>query len=196
MVLHPLIMPIYVFGFVFLFLPEIVSPIKPAMFGGLLGLIAVSTFVFPATSVLLLYKAGVVSKVNIESRRDRFVPQVISSLIYMATCWLFYARLAPVPSLYIIMASITACMVLVTIINFLWKISAHSTAMGGISAFMLHSYSTFGYDFLLPSALIVILLAGAVMASRLYLQVHTHAQVCSGFALGVVVGLVGLSNIS
>jgi membrane-associated phospholipid phosphatase len=195
-VLHPLLMPVYVFSFIFLFLPELLFPIKPNMHMPLLGLIATATFVLPCITIYLLYKAGVVSKVNIEDRKDRFVPQILSSLIYLATSWLFYSKLAPVPSLYIIMTSITACMVLVTTINFFWKISAHSTAMGGLSAFMLSMFSLYGYDFLLPSIASVILLAGIVMASRLYLHVHTLAQVCGGFVLGITTGLICLSNIS
>jgi hypothetical protein len=195
-VLHPLSMPVYIFSFIFFFLPELVFPVKPKMYGALLGLIAVATLVLPCITVFLLYKAGVVSKVNIEDRKDRFVPQVLSSLIYASTSWFFYTRLAPVSSLYIIMTSITVCMALVTTINFFWKISAHSTAMGGASSVMLTMFSLYSYDFLLPSMVGVILLAGIVMASRLYLQVHTLAQVCSGFVLGLAVGLISLSNIS
>ncbi len=195
-VLHPLLMPVYVFGYMFYFLPEMVTPIRAEMFPMLLGLVAVSTFMLPGITVLLLHKAGVISEVRIEDRKDRFVPHIISSAIYMATCWLFYSKLSPVPILYILMVSITACMTLVTVINFFWKISAHATALGGITAFLMFAFMGFGFDFLLYSVLIAIVLAGLVMASRLYLQVHTLAQVCAGFILGLSVGLVGLTVIS
>jgi len=195
-VLHPLLMPIYVFGFAFFFIPQLFSPIKQQKLFPFLGLIAIATFVLPSLFVLLLYRLGLVSKLNIEDRKDRFIPHVLSSTIYVSTTWFFYSKIGLVPNFYIIMGTITLCMILVSIINFFWKISAHSTAMGGISAFFISMFLLYNNDNFLIFFSLAIIFSGIVMSSRLYLQVHTISQVCGGFALGVLVGMLGLINIS
>ena len=135
MLFHPLLMPVYAFGLVFVFFPQLVFPIRPRMFGPLLGFIAVSTFVLPVVCIFLLYKAGVISKVGMVERKDRFVPHLITTLIYAATSYFFYAKLSPVPNAFLIIGSMTVCMALVAIMNLFWKVSAHATAMGGFTSF-------------------------------------------------------------
>lgn len=194
---HPLLLPLLVFSFIFYFLPSLVLPIKPEMFSSLLFLIAITTCLLPCALVFALYKLGIVSTANIEHRRDRFIPQVLSSLVYAGTTWLFYDRLAIVPVLFLLMGSMTACMICVTVINFFWKISAHSTGMGGLcSLFFFFAYFFVDNSFLLFGAFGVLFLAGIVMSARLYLQVHTLSQVCAGFVLGMNIALIGVSNIS
>lgn len=194
-ILHPLLMPTYVFGIVFLFFPGLVTPVKPSMFGVLLVLVFFFTFLVPALIVFFLYKTGSVATVNIVHRRDRFVPHTISSLVYVSISAFFYLKLSAVPTFFFLMATVTTCMIAVTCINFVWKISAHSTAMGGICAFWLLSLTAFNSDFLLYATVVFVFLSGIVMSARLYLQVHTLGQVCTGFLLGMVIGLAGLSNI-
>ena len=195
-VLHPLLLPTYIFALVFFVFPEIAVPINPEMYLTLFLVIAVSTCLFPAFMVVLLYKFRIVRKINIEDRTDRFLPQVISCLIYCSINWLFYSRLHFIPTLYLIMASITLCMVIVTITNFFWKISAHSTGMGGLAAFFIFCTYFNGDETLLPVLGLVIIFSGFVMASRLYLQIHTLSQVCAGFLVGCITGLAVLANIS
>ncbi|MBC7387978.1 MAG: hypothetical protein H7329_02090 [Opitutaceae bacterium] len=142
-----------------------------------------------------MYKLGLVQKLNIEDRTDRFLPQIISCLIYSFVTWFFYSKVSQVPTLYLVMASMTLCMVIVTVTNFFWKISAHSTAMGGLVSFVLFCTYFYSEETLFPFLGFTILSAGLVMCSRLYLQVHTLAQVCAGFMVGLIAGLGVLSNI-
>jgi hypothetical protein len=188
-------MPILVFGFIFYFLPELVAPIPAAMFGPLLLRIAMSTFIAPCVLVLILYKFGVVSTSNIEHRKDRFIPQIFATVLYAATTWVFYYSLSIVPAMFLLMASMTACMLCVTVINFFWKISAHSTAMGGLCGLAFFISCQTPSPIFNLAGFACLFLAGLVMSARLYLQVHTLPQVCSGFVLGLVIATWGVSNI-
>ncbi len=194
--LHPLLLPTYIFSLVFFAFPEIVSQVNPALFNILLLLIVVSTCILPVFIVVMMYKLKLVQKINIEDREDRFLPQIISCLIYGFVTWLFYSKISQIPILYLMMGSMTLCMIIVTVTNFFWKISAHSTGMGGMVSFMLFCTYFYGEETLFPVLGFIIIFAGFVMSSRLYLQVHTLAQVCAGFLVGLIAGLGVLSNIS
>ena len=76
-------------------------------------------------------------------------------------------------------------LVVVTLINLKWKISAHLTGigglLGGVCSFALY-YST------LPLGLILTILAASLilMYARLYLHAHTPLQVVCGLLLGLL----------
>lgn len=194
-VLHPLLMPTYIFAFVFFVIPELVAPVRSEAFVPLLSLVLISTCLIPVLVVLILYKMEFVSEVNIDNRKDRFLPQLLSSLIYVAVTWFFYTKLSAVPFMYVLIASMSCCMVAVTFITLIWKISAHSTAVGGLFAFMVFYYVANSSLQSFCLLVVVLLVSGIVMASRLFLGVHTLAQVCAGFVLGTIVGMLGLSYV-
>ena len=86
-------------------------------------------------------------------------------------------------SLFSILVGCIAVLLLITIINLKWKISAHAAGAFGvigtvIALFQVHS---FGNIILLS---IVLLLGGMVITSRLILGVHTPAESYVGAALG------------
>lgn len=194
-VLHPLLMPTYIFAFVFFVVPELAAPIRSEAFVPLLSLVFISTFLIPVLVVLILVKMEFVSEVNIDNRKDRILPHLFSSFIYVAVTWFFYSKLAAVPFMYVLISSISVCMVAVTVINLFWKISAHSTAIGGLFAFFVFYYVANSSLQSFCLIIIVLLISGTVMASRLFLGVHTLAQVCAGFVLGTIVGMLGLSYV-
>lgn len=71
------------------------------------------------------------------------------------------------------------------IITFFWKISLHTIGMGGLLGFflemMLHMQGTTIFSILFP---FLVIIAGLVGTSRLYLNAHTPAQVYAGYAVG------------
>ena len=194
-VLHPLLMPTYIFAFVFFVIPELVAPIRSDAFVSLLSLVFISTFLIPVLVVLILVKMEFVSEINIDNQKDRILPHMFSSLIYVAVTWLFYNKLAGIPFMFVLIASISFCMVAVTFINLFWKISAHSTAIGGLFAFIVFYYLANSSLQSFCLIVMVLLISGCVMASRLFLGIHTLAQVCAGFVLGTIVGMLGLSYV-
>jgi membrane-associated phospholipid phosphatase len=191
-VLHPLLMPTYIFAFAFYVIPAMVAPIRSEAFLPLLSLVFISTFLIPVLVVLILVKMEFISEVNIDNRKDRILPHIFSSLIYVAVTWFFHSKLAAVPFMFVLIASISFCMVAVTLINLFWKISAHSTAIGGLFSFFVFYYVINSSLQSFCLILVVLLVSGFVMASRLFLGVHSLAQVCSGFVLGTIVGMLGL----
>ena len=70
-------------------------------------------------------------------------------------------------------------------VNTRWKISAHMAAMGGLVALMFRMAAS---DVAMVSLnvwlTVVVILAGCVGSSRVYLERHTLGQVLAGTAVG------------
>ena len=79
-----------------------------------------------------------------------------------------------------------ACVINI-IVNRWWKISAHAAGMGGLVALMFRiiasHYALYNLNVWLS---VMIIVAGMVMTSRVYLKRHTLWQVLAGFANGFI----------
>jgi len=69
------------------------------------------------------------------------------------------------------------------IITFKWNISEHISVIGGILGTIIALNFRYGVD-IVWTVIILLIIAGIVGSSRIYLDKHTPAQVYSGFALG------------
>ena len=80
-----------------------------------------------------------------------------------------------------------ACLVS-TVVTLWWKISAHMAGIGGLLVFAIHVHVD-GYNVLDMKMIIamLVLLAGCLGSSRIFMQRHTFMQVLAGFANGLVV---------
>ena len=77
------------------------------------------------------------------------------------------------------------------VINIWWKISTHAAGAGGIIGALV-AYSVIFMFNPVNWLCVLILLAGAVGSSRMWLRQHTLSQVVVGTLVGVVCGFVGI----
>ena len=145
------------------------------------------TFLLPAVNALILLKMGRIKSLAMETISERIIPYTGAALYYFALFYLFYV--AGFPNIFKILILGAAISVLLTIlINFKWKISAHTIGIGGIAGAALGIEYRLQLDF--HSVLMyVILISGIVGCARLKLNAHTPSQVYSGFILGFFVEL-------
>jgi membrane-associated phospholipid phosphatase len=131
------------------------------------------------------------SEVNLhmQNRRDRRWVFVFTSVIYIMATVLFELK-AKNPFITLVLTSITLSLILLTIITFFWKISAHSVGMSGILGMLVGFNYQLGEGVLFYPILISIVLVGLIMTVRLYLDAHNIEQVVAGFVLGFVVNLL------
>jgi membrane-associated phospholipid phosphatase len=80
--------------------------------------------------------------------------------------------------------SVAICVSLAFIVNFFWKISLHSIALGGFLGWLLSIQYSFADTYLLYQFIFVAFLGGIVAWARLYLQQHTIWQILVGYLLG------------
>ncbi len=148
------------------------------------AVVALCICVVPAMTVLVLNHFGYV-KLMLNDRRERLFPMLVTALCYgvcLSMLWNVSVAFLIRKMLWAGLSAITVCL----IVTQFWKISMHTTAMGGITAvIMLLNFSGFGH---LTGALVAcILISGLVASARLYLGCHTAAQVTAGFFCGFVV---------
>lgn len=180
--LHPLLMPTYT-----LWLAMRVDPYLGFFLSNeaqwiTLGMVALMTIAFPITSALLLLRMGLVSSLQMPTKRERIAPYMMT-IIYYAMAWYLLRRTPLHPAVHSLFLGALIALACTTITTFSWKISAHTVGIGGalgaiVGLSVLHSLP------LLPVIALLIVLTGAVASARLIASDHTPAQVYTGAVLG------------
>ena len=152
----------------------------------LFGIFAI-TCLIPLTTILILMKAGKVSDASISDRKQRPIPYAVSILCYLGAT--FYVRYMGAPHwLEMFFLGAAAVSAISLIITYVWKISAHTGAVGGLASIIFwlacHGYIE-SHGLVWASA--GFLLVGLISWARLYLNRHTLGQVAAGAALSFTI---------
>ncbi len=144
------------------------------------------TGAIPLITIFVLQRLGYVSNADLTQREQRTIPFSVAFLAYLGCSIYLFSVNAPA-WLTMFLVGGAATIAIVEVINFRWKISAHSAGIGGLTALALHimarklCLNPSGFETI---SLIIILAAGLVATSRLILKRHTIWQVICGFAVG------------
>jgi membrane-associated phospholipid phosphatase len=189
-VFQPLLMPSLVFGLLFFAVPQ-ASSIPESFKARLFYLIVTSTLLIPMVLMLGLRWSGMVKSLHFEEKSDRRTPFILVTLFYLLTTYFLKEKTELDPILWQGMGIITFSVALLTGITFFWKMSAHTTGIGGVLGVLgiLGVYfPSLDLAYLLVAAL---LLGGLVASARLYLDAHSPAEVYVGLLVGFVTCWMG-----
>jgi membrane-associated phospholipid phosphatase len=190
---HPMLLP----SLAFLLLTGLdsylslrISPVRLQLFFLLLAM----TFLVPAMVMVLLKHARFISSFQLEDRKERTLPLVITAIIYYLT-FRFFQR-SGMPWIYSLMLlSATAMILSAMFINLKWKISLHMLGVGGVFG-MFHGLAPlFPHQLFIPSV-VVAGLAGLIGFSRLYLKSHKPIEIYTGFIVGYLIFLILFGTLS
>ncbi|MCB0804597.1 MAG: hypothetical protein KDC05_02305 [Bacteroidales bacterium] len=187
-VLQPLLVPFYslliIFG-----LNTYISLVIPVQAKQMiLALVFITTFLFPAIFIFLLYKRRIITTLQMENRNERIFPMIITNIFYFLTFHMI--RQMQLPDIYLRLFFGSAVVVLFTmVISLFWKISAHMTGFGGLLGSLIGLSQTIQYN-LAGWVVIAIVCCGLVGFARLKLKAHTQTQVYAGFMSGMVIMLL------
>lgn len=141
------------------------------------------TFVLPALFIPVLYYFQIISNLEIDNRKERLLSLFSTTIIY-ALAFYFMNRVG-MPSILIkVILSSIVVLIVCTAFTVFWKISIHSTALGGLLGFVVYLGVNSNLNVLLDG-FIIIFVAGLVGSSRLYLERHKPWQVYVGFLIGI-----------
>ncbi len=188
--LHPLLMPTWLFGVLIYFLPASLRPLQAGGFA-LFFIFFGMTVCLPALNLMFFKFTGTIRSFYLIERRDRILPSILITLIYIFLTVMIFNKMY-VPVLLKLMMIVTSLSMLVTIATFFFKISAHAVGMSGLAGILLSMAMVASASELLMPALAVIVLAGVTMSSRLLLNAHSLYEVGLGGALGFAVGACGV----
>ncbi|MEM1137280.1 MAG: hypothetical protein AAGI07_15685 [Bacteroidota bacterium] len=186
-ILHPLLMPTLVFFVVFYF-AETIVPFSEEGRLRILGLIFVSTFLFPLGSILLLHTASLFNNLQLETQSQKPLPYVTVSVFYTMITYFFVDKIgiATIPSSMII--SIALITALITIVSTIFNVSIHSAALGGVLGILFCIKGIYyELNLLIYPILVCLLFAGLVMTARLSMHINTPLQVFSSLFFGFMV---------
>jgi hypothetical protein len=188
-IFHPLLMPTLLFGVVSYFSPAIFQATPWISF--ILLMVFVLTAVLPVLNVLMFRMTGTIQNIYFPTRRERVTPFIFITVLYAGVTALMYLKV-PIPVVVKFMMISTALTALVSIGTFFIKISVHAVGISGLTGILLAlgAFST-ATELILP-ALILLVLSGVVMSSRLFLQAHTLDEVTWGGVLGFAAGFAGV----
>lgn len=197
-VFHPLLMPTFLLGTLFLLAPSIVGidvlGLNTRL--ALLAFIGITTFTMPALSVYYLYRMGYVKSLHLESLDERRLPYFVTATVYGFMAYFFRYRLSPlsdiVPSVGVFLGSIALSVVIAGIISNWWKISAHAIGVGGFLGAIASVAVKFTQTQLLLPLVSIVVLVGVVSSARLSLNAHTPAQIAAGIAVGLIVSTLAV----
>lgn len=147
------------------------------------------TFIFtglmPAAPILIMMRKGDVSDLFISKREQRTLPYLFSVISY-AFWTLFLFRVLKLPMFLVGMGiGTTISIVVITLINLKWKISAHLSGIGGLAGGIFGICYRMAYN---PVWLLILILfiSALVALSRIELKAHTPGQTLGGFTVGFV----------
>ena len=187
LVFHPLLFPSYLFLFFILTAPNLFQPISKDSLPEVLLIIGIVTFLIPGLSIGALRLSNFISDLHLVEKGQRTIPFLFVCCFYGITAYMFYEKISINNFLPLIFAAMTVLILILTIINFFWKISTHGAGVGGFIGFFTAIHRTQPLEHAAEWLAVFVMIAGLVIYSRIRLNAHTPAQVYAGFFIGLAV---------
>ena len=188
MVFTPFYLPIV--GLMSLFFLSYLSLMPTAYKLQVLTLVYFFTILLPTVLIHLYRKYQGWNLIELGHKERRMVPYVISILCYFFCVYIMDALHIP-HFMGTIVSAALAIQIVCALINVWWKISTHTSAIGGVAGALFVFGELFGFNPVWWLCLVLIL-AGALGTSRMILRQHSLLQVVAGFLVGVVCSILGL----
>ena len=188
MVFTPFYLPVV--GLVSLFLLSYLSLMPTAYKLQVLTLVYFFTILLPTVLIHLYRKYQGWNLIELGHKERRMVPYVISILCYFFCVYIMDMLHIP-HFMGTIVSAALAIQIVCALINVWWKISTHTSAIGGVAGALFVFGELFGFNPIWWLCLVMIL-AGVLGTSRMILRQHSLAQVVAGFLVGVVCSVLGL----
>lgn len=157
-----------------------------------LGMIFIATCLLPATSIYVMYRYGIIENIQLITRADRLIPNIMTTSTYVITYMMlrYVNNFSGVIVLPLFLMSIV--LMVHSCISVFWKISAHATSGAALLGFWAFMQINLPQEPLYYPFLVFIVLVGGLFSARLYLERHSPAQVWLGGLLGFCIAVGGI----
>ena len=144
----------------------------------------VTMVVFPLVSIYYLLQKGMIDSLTMPSLKGRSLSYGVTAFYYILSLILLMDMNLP-DIIYAMFTGLIIVLSVLALISMRYKISAHMAAMGGVigAVFWLGFHFGVWHPVLIIALLLV---AGLLGSTRLYLQAHTDSEVATGFMVGAV----------
>ncbi|MEX2596641.1 MAG: hypothetical protein WEC59_06895 [Salibacteraceae bacterium] len=161
------------------YIAQTMSPQK-ALF--ILAWLFINTAVIPVLFTAFLKWKGMISSIQLHTRKDRLLPFAFAMFLYFMNYYLMKGL--PMPQvIYAVFLGISLIATSAFILTFYTKISLHMLGMGGLTA-TVYGFSQI-YDLESLALLLgIVMLSGIVGTARSFLGAHTLNQIYGGWLFG------------
>ncbi|HCZ37358.1 MAG TPA: hypothetical protein DHV26_15655, partial [Cytophagales bacterium] len=185
-IFHPLLLTTYLVVLLGTFFPALLM-IAPQNLRVMTAFIFCFTFLLPVVNLIMFRMFGTIRSYTLENRTERIVPFVAIALIYIVTAYLFFVKLRFSANFSYLRLIVALLVVAALVLNFFLKLSVHAlAAWGGIGILLPLNKALEQPDLLWPSAGAIVI-AGFIMAARLYLNAHTPREILVGSVAGFTI---------
>jgi hypothetical protein len=193
-VFHPLLMATYLFLLLAFTLPSALLPVPASRHLIFIGMLFVVTFALPVINLGIFKIFGTIKSYHMVERKERIIPFVLISVIYLIITWLFYSKskMSLSDNFLKLMIIIDLLVIVATVVTLFFKVSVHSIAIWGIIGIVLPLNKVSEINSLFYPTIVLILIAGIVMSARLKLNAHNPREVMIGGALGLATSITGM----
>lgn len=183
-VFHPIFMPLY--GLLIIFSAHTLHSFLPSQIKKMLFVVVMANNVLmPIALATVLYARGTIKTFNARNRNERVLLLAFSVVMYSLTAFLLVRMHIPglFRAFFISIAIVTLITLLITVFR---RISLHASGIGGLLALVVFMAAVYNID-MVWQTVAVILIAGAVMSSRIYLDNHSPSEVWTGLLEGAAI---------
>jgi membrane-associated phospholipid phosphatase len=127
-------------------------------------------------------------------RQERIAPFILISILYSTFTYLFFARygVSLNDNIFKLMLIIDLLVLVATVITFFYKVSVHSLAIWGLLGIIIPLNRVSENNTLFIPTIVILLLAGLIMSSRLQLQAHNPREVLVGTLVGFMTSFTSM----
>lgn len=181
-IFHPLIMPVY--GLLIIFTVPVLGYLPFEVKKLITLIVLVNNVLLPLSLFPFLKYRNLISSWSPTDRNERMIPLFFATLLYATTSYIIFKF--PIPAfLKSYIFALAFLSIVISFIYFFRTISIHSAAAGAITALVL-ILSFKLYSPLTIHLILVLLVSGISLSSRLKLGYRNPRQVWSGFLIGFI----------
>jgi len=180
-VFHPIWMPLYGLTLIFT-APTLLGFVPFVVQKFLIIIIGINNVLIPLSLMPYLKYRNIISSFSMPERKERLIPLSLVSILYVFTSFIIFRLQMPFFFKSFVFATAFLA-IIVTVVTFWWKISMHSVAAGAMAGLVI-ALSLRMHSPLMWQIIIVVLIGGIILSSRLKLNLHNPAQVWVGFITG------------
>jgi len=182
-IFHPVFMVFYGLT-ILLFAPTFLGYLPLELKKILFLVVIVNNVLVPLALLPIFRYRNLISSYDIEDRSERIVPLLTASILYCTTSFIIFRFQIPFLLKSFIFAT-SVLSIIVSVINFWWKISIHSVGAGAMTATVI-VLSLKMHTPLTGHLIASILISGLILSARLKLNSHNLSQVWIGFFTGLL----------
>lgn len=182
---HPLFMPLYATWLLLHSGSYLYYAVHPKLQQFLYVVVFISTWLLPASITWFMWQKGWISNMEMEERKERHLPYVLTLTCYLSGIYLLFHL--PIPRMFVLtLIGASLAILLSFLINLRWKISIHMMGIGGLMG-LFYGYGRYFHIQSLQILILLAVIAGIVAAARLYRSSHSPSQIYAGFFTGFAV---------